>query len=437
MKQTTLFILLIAAGAAWFFGFHRHPSAVPAPARLDAHALILAANEGSEPIDGQIAALQERIRHAHDPRLVEQLGWLFVSKARIANDPGFYKLAEQCALVNEAAEPDRPDALLLRGHAFESMHRFRDAEAIARRLVARRSFVLDHALLGDSLMEQGRVGEAIAAYQQMVDLKPCLQAYARIAHVRWLTGDLDGAIEMAELAVRAGNARDPEALAWAITKLAVYRTEKGDLASADAALERAFLLVPDYTPAFLQRGRLLLAQDRAEEALPSLREAARRNPLPDYEWTLIEALHAAHQDAEAAVMETALLAHGAAQDPRTFSLFLSTRGERADEAVRLAEEELSVRRDVFTYDALAWACHAAGRMAEAQSHYRKALAEGTGDARMHFHAGMIAAAATDGDALRLLRAADSRRQMLLPSERAALAQTLALLTAPGAQISQK
>ncbi len=443
MKRTALFFSTVAAagilavGGVAIFPSSDRSIAAPAPARFDARALILAGNGGHDPIDAQIAALQERIRVAHDPRLVEQLGWLFVSKARIANDPGFYKLAEQCALVNEAAEPDRPDALLLRGHALDAMHRFQDAEAIARRLVARRAFVLDHALLGDALMEQGRIGEAIAAYQQMVDLKPGLQAYTRIAHLRWLKGDLDGALEMAALAVSAGNARDPEPLAWALTKLAAYRLEKGEVAAGDAALERALRLVPDYAPALLQRGRLLLTQDRAAESIVPLREAARRNPLPDYQWTVIEALRAAGQGAEAVAVETELRAHGAAQDPRTFSLFLSTRGERAEEAVRLAEEELATRRDVFTYDALAWACRAAGRIAEAQGYMRQALAEGTGDARMHFHAGMIAAAASDRDAASLLRAADAKRQMLLPSERAALRQTLALLTTTGPQLSQQ
>lgn len=428
---------ILAAGGAWFFQSRDRPIVAPSPARFDARALILAVNDGHESIDAKIAALQERIRQAHDPRLIEELGWLFVSKARIANDPGFYKLAEQCALLNEAAEPDRPDALLLRGHSFEAMHRFHDAETIARRLVARRAFVLDHALLGDALMEQGRLDEAVTAYQQMVDLKPCLQAYTRIAHVRWLKGDLEGALEMTALAVTAGNARDPEPLAWALTKLAVYRMEKGEIAAVDAVLERAFRLVPDYAPALLQRGRLLLAQDRAAEAVAPLREAVRRKPLPDFQWTFIEALRTAGQGKEAVAMETDLRAHGAAQDPRTFSLFLSTRGERADEALRLAEEELTVRRDVFTYDALAWACRATGRIAQAQSYSRLALAEGTSDARLHFHAGMIAAAADDRDASSLLRAADAKRQMLLPSERAALAQTLALLTSSGPQLSQQ
>ena len=41
-------------------------------------------------------------------------------------------------------------------------------------------------------MEQGKLSDAVEAYQQMMNLKPDLRAYARAAHMRWLKGDLDG-----------------------------------------------------------------------------------------------------------------------------------------------------------------------------------------------------------------------------------------------------
>ena len=74
--------------------------------------------------------------------------------------------------------------------------------------------MLDYGLLGDVLMEQGRVGAAVEAYQQMIDLKPGSQAYTRAAHVRWLKGDLDGATEMMRAAVKARAPR-PRIVAWA------------------------------------------------------------------------------------------------------------------------------------------------------------------------------------------------------------------------------
>ena len=142
-------------------------------------------------------------REAAEPRpFLEKLGWLYVAKARSSYDPGFYKLAEHCALALEVADPKSPEAMLLRGHVLISFHRFAEAEAIAKELVEQRALPFDYGLLGDALMEQGRLTEAVAAYQRMVDLRPDLQSYSRVAHMRWLKGDLDGAIEVARMAAR-------------------------------------------------------------------------------------------------------------------------------------------------------------------------------------------------------------------------------------------
>ncbi len=64
-------------------------------------------------------------------------------------------------------------------------------------------------------------------------------------------------------------------------------------------------------------------------------------------------------------MEARLQASGRVNDPRTFLLFLATRGKDTARAVDLAEAELEQRQDVFTQDALAWALTADGRVAEA------------------------------------------------------------------------
>ena len=110
----------------------------------------------------------------------------------------------------EAADSKSPAALLLRGHVLISFHRFAEAEAIARELVAQRTLPFDYGLLGDALVEQGRLAEAVSAYQRMVDLRPDLQSYSRVAYMRWLKGDLDGAIEVARMAAGAASPLDPE-----------------------------------------------------------------------------------------------------------------------------------------------------------------------------------------------------------------------------------
>lgn len=364
-----------------------------------------------------IAKLQSDLRERRMPaRAAEQLGYHYIAKARLTNDAGFYTMAEQSAACLESFEPNDPAALLLRGHALHQMHRFAEAEQIARRLVSLREFVLDYGLLGDVLMEQGRLAEAATAYQKMIDLKPFFQSYTRAAHLRWLKGDLDGAIDLMHSAVRAVSPRDKESVAWAYARLAAYELQRGRLDEAAQMADASLQYVPDYAAALLVRGRIQLAQSKQADAIGSLEKAAHLNPLPEYHWALADALRAVNRTEEASTIEKAIVA-GATDDPRTLSLYLSTRREDADRAIQLARQELEKRHDIFTLDALAWALAASGEITEASEVMQRALAEGTQDARLFLHAAVIAAAAgRPADAKQWAGKARRLQFTLLPSE---------------------
>ena len=278
-----------------------------------------------------------------------------MTKARATCDQGFYKLAEQCALALEVANPKSAEAMLLRGHVLNSFHRFAEAETIARELVKQRTVPFDHGLLGDALVEQGRLAEAVAAYQRMVDLRPDLQSYSRAANVRWLKGDLDGAIEIAQLMAGATSPLDSESASWALTRLGLYYFQAGLLADAKAACDAALSYSADYPVALLLKSRFLLSNEKIVEAVASAQRATEINPLPEFQWTLADTLRLAGRADEAAKVEAALTRDGAQHDPRTLALFLATRGEQIELAIELAQREFKSRADVFTHDALAWA----------------------------------------------------------------------------------
>ena len=105
------------------------------------------------------------------------------------------------------------------------------------------------------------------------------------------------------------------------------------------------------------------------------------NPLPESQWLLIEALHAAGRSREAQTVEQTLIERGADDDRRILALYLATTGRDPVTAVRLAQAELKVREDVLTLDALAWALNAAGRYQEAREVNMRAMQVGTRDAR--------------------------------------------------------
>ncbi len=121
--------------------------------------IALADHDGNAKLDEEIREAQKKIRASQNQQqslpVIETLGWNYVEKARASFDPGFYKLAEQCAACLESksvhlAKVQTPaqavspmsqksakeGALLLRGHVMQSLTRFAEAEQIARQLTA-------------------------------------------------------------------------------------------------------------------------------------------------------------------------------------------------------------------------------------------------------------------------------------------------------------
>lgn len=199
-------------------------------------------------------------------------------------------------------------------------------------------------------------------------------------------------------------------------RLAFYHLQNGKFAAAHHACDRALQFQTNYAPALLLRGRTLIADGETTRAIEPLQRAAGLKPDPEYQWALADALRAAKREGEAVAVEQELRKEGAHADSRTYSLFLATRGGDPQMAVQLAEAELRERGDVFTHDALAWALLAAGRAEEALAHLDKALAEGTRDPRLAFHAAIITSKASRSDAQRHLTEAFEVMHLLLPSE---------------------
>ncbi len=426
MNQHTVFswgpLLAVLVTSGCDSGGNMAAKPVSAALQPDACAIALAPHSGSERVDQEISRRQQLARQSDQSvAQLERLGWAFVTKARTSFDPGFYRLAEQSALCIEVAQPHSAESLLLRGHVLHSMHRFIEAETLARELIAQRGLSFDYGLLGDVLMEQGKLAEAAEAYQAMMDQRPGSQAYIRAAHLRWLTGDLPGAIELMRMTVGATSARDPEAAAWAIVRLAHYEWQAGHTDQTNDLLAAALALQPDYPPALIARGRLLLAAGEADQAVAPLERAVNLDRRTEYQWALIEALRTSDRGDAAGAVEADLMERGSRDDPRTFSLYLATTGVNVARALQLAREELAVRGDAFTLDALAWALRAAGLNQEARTYSRRALADGTIDARLIYHAGIIAAESGElKEATHWFEKAMAIQHMLLPSERGQL-----------------
>lgn len=372
-------------------------------------------------LGARIAAAQTAVRERVEVARLERLATLYLALARSGGDPGHYTTAEACAKVIADLPNGAHAAMLLRGHVRHALHDFATAETIARRLVEERGLFLDFGLLGDVLLDRGQLDAARSAYQRMLELKPCLQSYARAAHLRWLIGDLAGSRELLGLAATSGSRRDPESLAWVLTRRAFVELQAGDVAAARRDADAALELVAEHPGARALRGRVALAEHEPGTAIEHLRRAVDRQPLPEHQWALADAYRAGGQHEAAAAVEAELLRTGEREDPRTFAAWLATGNREPGLALRLANSEFAARQDAHTLAVLAIARLRSGDAAGADEMMQRALAVGVVDARVQLQAALVANGIGARERLREhLAAAERGRAALMPSEQALL-----------------
>lgn len=369
-------------------------AAPPTPAQgSDDARLALAPSHGSSPADAAVDAAQAAVRQnpqKDDAWIV--LGRTWIRKARESNDPGFYLNAAACASVVLGRDPESALALDLRGLVLLNEHAFAEARELAARVTAKHpDDPVAWGTTSDALLELGLYDEATEAAQRMIDLKPNLPSYSRASHLQWLRGDVASAKQTVRAALDAGRdvRRDPEPGAWVLVQAATIFWHEGDHEGADAGFDKALERVPGYAPALVGKGRVALARGDAARAAELLDRAYRASPLPETAWLLGDARAASGDAVGAAQAYARVEKDGRRTDPRTLSLFLSTKARDPELALALAREEYAKRQDIVTEDALAWALYRAGRLDEAKASIVRARRLGTPDARLAYHEGAI------------------------------------------------
>ncbi|HEY3493200.1 MAG TPA: tetratricopeptide repeat protein [Polyangiaceae bacterium] len=355
-------------------------------------ALALAEVRGASRTELQIRELQRRVRarpDSEDAWLL--LGRAWVRRAREASDPGHYLSAEACANELLARAPEQPAARNLLGLVLLNRHDFSAAKALAEAVLARDPRdAMAWGTLSDAELELGDFDAAVHAADRMLEQKPGLPAYSRASYLRFLRGDLDGAVATIRLAIDAGlDPNDPEPLAWTLVQAAELFWQQGDYAGAGAGFQQALEVVPDYPAALAGRGRVALAEGDPARAARLLRRALEQSPLLETACWLADALAEAGDTSGAQQALERAEREGLRGDARALSLFYSTRGKNLARALELARAERRVRGDVYTEDALAWAYYKNGAFELARQSSDRAVRLGTPDARLAFHRGAI------------------------------------------------
>lgn len=344
-----------------------------------------------------------------------------IELARSTGDVSRYVAADAAIEGALAIDPDYAPALGLRGVVLVALHRFAEARDHALAMLADApTDPVALATLGDASQELGDLDGAAGAYERLRLVADGAATHVRMSRLAFLRGRTTEAVAAsrtaAELAVEEGAVG--AGLAWYRYQLADTLLATGDRGAAEVALMAALDADPTSYLALAGRARLAAADGQVDAAIADLDRAIAVLPLPELLARRADLYDRRGQggddrraaDDRATILAIADLAGDASGVyDRTLSLYLATTGIDPDRALRLAEEEIAIRKDVYGYDALGWALLAAGRPADADAALSTALEVGTRDARILYHAGMAAAAVDDvararallGDALRL------------------------------------
>lgn len=321
----------------------------------------------------------------------------YMQKVRESGDASYYGRAEAAVQEALALEPDSIDALRTLAWVQTGKHEFREALATAEQLREQQPddpFI--YGLLGDAAIELGEYTRAEEALQKMLELRPGLASYSRAAYLLELYGNVDEAIAFMERAVKVGSSQEPEPLAWCLVQLGRLHFNQGRLGKAETAYNNALAVFPRYYQAVAALGQVRGAQQRYAEAIALYQQAITVVPAPDLLVALGDILMLAGQGHEAeqhyAVVEYIEQVSATKQKTynRQLALFYADHDRKLDEAVTLAETELTQRQDIYSFDTLAWVYYKKRRFADAQRMMTQALRLGTQDALLLFHAGMIA-----------------------------------------------
>ena len=336
------------------------------------------------------------------------LGAAYFQRARETGDVSDYQLAEESlakSLDLDSADFSADTALGTMAEICMGEHRFQDALGFAQKALSLGTGDLSpFAIVGDAYADMGDYDKSAVAYGRLTPRDATLSpraSYARdsrLAYLKFIVGDTEGAIRLMKTAVTEGvEAQLPnENLAWLYYELGEFSAQTGDTASADAAYLAALNTHPGDYRALASLAKLRANSGRYAEAIVLYQKAIAVVPMPIFVADLGDLFARSGNQADAQkqyalVQYIGLLGHiNQVLHNRDLALFYADHDMKLDEALALAQKELEVRRDVYTWDALAWVLYKNGKLEEAARASERAMQFGTRDALLLFHAGMIA-----------------------------------------------
>lgn len=171
----------------------------------------------------------------------------YIQESRITGDHAYYDAAA-IKLLDDVLkiEPNNFDALCCKATVLLSQHHFSEGLEIAKKaMLLNKDNAFVYGLACDANVELGNYEEAVKMCDKMMSIRPDIRSYARVSYLREIHGDFKGAIEVANLAVKAGYP-GLEQTAWTRIILGNLYKNIGQLDSASIQYKMALAERPNY-----------------------------------------------------------------------------------------------------------------------------------------------------------------------------------------------
>jgi tetratricopeptide (TPR) repeat protein len=367
----------------------------------DDEARLSQAGSNQPDADTAIAFWQKRV--ADSPRAYIEytlLGEAFARKARETGDAGYYQRAE--AALHRALEinPNYGQSSALLAGVLFSMHNFEEALKLATAVADQPKALSALATVGDVQLALGRYEAAEATYQKLFSRSPSPAVYSRLAAVARLHGETEQALALMQQALNSARqaGESGESLAWYSYQLGDFYFNVNQLDQAEKYFAAARTEFNNYYLALAALAKVRAAQGSYAQAIELYQKAVAIIPQPEFlaalgdVYTVTGQLDQAQRQYDTVEYIGQLAKLNQQIYNRQLANFYADHNLHLDVALKLATTELKTRQDIYGLDTAAWAYYKNGRFEEAQRLIEQALQLGTRDAKLFYHAGMIALA---------------------------------------------
>jgi tetratricopeptide (TPR) repeat protein len=378
---TVLLLIALAAAGAW------------------AESPGSSAEKTLSPAQRSVAQAEKLIaKNSKDFEAYNALALALSRRARETSDVVFYTQAEEALQRSFEISPGNFDGERIRVWLLLGKHEFAAALEAAQKLNKKMpDDVMLYGFLTDANVELGNYKDAETAAQWMLDLRPGnIPGLTRAAYLRELFGDIDGALDLMEMAYESTPPSESEDRAWILTQMAHLDLMIGKSSQAENLIQQALVMFPGYHYALGNLAKVRIQQKRYTEATELLKQRYQAAPHAENLYDLAEAFNLAGRAEEAnkAFVEfeqkSLVESHRADNSNHELIFYYADRAKQPAKALEVAKREVARRHDVYTLDSYAWALHVNGQYKEARKQIETALAVGIRDAKLFRHAGEIA-----------------------------------------------